>query len=161
MALERFPGDSQGDTVRSGLALDCAIDGEIDEARILLGQFEPNRTSEYYRQLAKLARAIITSVEGAEDAAGMAREALGYAAKYPGDKSLQYRVEKVEQALLLHQPWAKGKVSRLRKQWRLPRPGKSSNTEGSLDGRFRTGITMIAFVVIVNAMRACSESGGP
>lgn len=153
IALERFPGERISNSTRAGLALNCALDGELDEARDLLGQFEPDRTSEYYRQLANLARAIAAAADSRDDeAAEHAREALGYVAKYPADKHLQRFRMRVEKALLSHQPWAKGKISRLRKRWQLPRPG--DNFESGR--RWFNPMAWVGFIVIVQVMRACA-----
>lgn len=151
-AIQRFPGERLANTARAGLALKCAVDGQVDEARGLLGQFEPALTSEYYRELAKLAQAVVAAADGLEEeAAELARGALGYVAKYPGDTGLQRFRKKTEQALLYHQPWAKGKLSRLRKRWRLPTAAKAA----AGDRDWIKPVGWIAFISALHLMRSC------
>lgn len=152
VALERFPGDRHGATLRAGLALLRAIDGRTEEARELLDQFESGLTNNYYNQVARLAGAIVAAADGREsEAIGQAREALGYFAKYPADVAMQRLREQAESALLRHQPWARGKVRRLRKRWELPVPGKNSSGERE----WMQPAAWAAFAIFFVLIRSC------
>ena len=153
VALERFPGDRNGAALRAGLALLRAIDGRTDDARELLGQFESGLTNNYYQQIARLAGAIVAAADGREsEAIGQAREALGFFAKYPADSAMQRLREKAESALLRHQPWAGGKIRRLRKRWDLPVPGKAASGERE----WLQPAGWAAFVIFMMLVRSCS-----
>lgn len=155
VALERFPGDRHGATLRAGLALLRAIEGRTGEARELLDQFESGLTNNYYQQVARLAGAIVAAADGREsEAIGQAREALGFFAKYPADVAMQRLREQAESALLRHQPWARGKIRRLRKRWELPVPGKAASGER----QWSAPALWIALVVIYTAIRACADT---
>jgi tetratricopeptide (TPR) repeat protein len=154
VALERFPGDRNSPALRAGLALLRAIDGRIDDARELLGQFESGLTSGYYQEVARLAGAIVATADGREsEAIEQARNALVFFAKYPGDPAMQRLRTKAESALLRHQPWAAGKIRRLRKRWALPDPGKA----GGGEREWMKPAGWIAFVIIFALLRSCGS----
>ena len=60
--------------------------------------------------------------------------------------------EKAESALLRHQPWAGGKIRRLRKRWDLPVPGKAASGERE----WLQPAGWAAFVIFMMLVRSCS-----
>ena len=154
--LARFPASHNAPALRAGVALGCAVQGDIAGAKVALEQFEPKLTNDYYRHFGELAQAIVATAEGRDDeAAEQARKVLGYFVQYPDDVAMKRLRDKAERALASHQPWTKGKVSKLRKRWGLPVPGKtvlSSNDSSKVPW----GLS-IAIVIVINIlMRGCS-----
>jgi hypothetical protein len=154
--LARFPASHNAPALRAGLALGCAIQGDIARAKEALEQFEPNLTSDYYRQCGVLAEAIVATAEGRdEEAAELARKGLGFFVRYPDDITMKRLRDKAERALASHQPWTKGKVSKLRKRWDLPVPGKTAASNEDTSKVTMAGV--IAIVVLINLLtRGCS-----
>lgn len=154
--LARFPASHNAPALRAGLALACAIQGNIAEVKEALEHFEPNLTNDYYRHCGELAQAIVATAEGRdEEAAELARKGLGFFVQFPDDVAMKRLRDKAERALVSHQPWAKGKVAKLRKRWNLPVPGKTAASNE--DTSKVTMVGVIAFVVLVNLLsRGCS-----
>lgn len=152
--LARFPADHSSAILRSAQSYYLAVEGRIDEAVALLAEFEPGMVSEHYQHIARFADAIVDSAAGRNDqAAQKARPVLAYIARYPADTSLQRRREAGEKALLSHQPWAKGKISRLRKKWTLPKPGKVKHSYE--DNDWLKPVGWIAFVIAMGVVKSC------
>ncbi|MCW1923792.1 tetratricopeptide repeat protein [Luteolibacter arcticus] len=154
--LARFPASHNAPALRAGLALGCALDGRIPEAKEALEQFEPSLTNDYYRHSAQLAEAIVATAEGRDgEAAELARTSLGFFTRYPDDFAMKRLREKGERVLASHQPWTKGKVGKLRKRWNLPVPSKAKASSNENSGL--TWFGGVAVVVLVNFLiRTCS-----
>lgn len=152
--LKRFPGNLLANPLRGAQAFYCAVEGRVEEAKELLAEFEPKLTTEYYQQVARFAEAIVASAESrTEEAKDKARRSLTYIACYPNDKALQRKREKGELALVSHHAWTRGKISRLRKEWALPKPGKASSQDS---GWAKPSVGWIAFVIFVAIIKSCS-----
>jgi tetratricopeptide (TPR) repeat protein len=154
--LARFPASGNASALRAGLALGNAIQGKIPEAKEALEQYEESLVNNYYRHCGGLARAIVATAEGRdEEAAELARKGLALFVQYPDDVAMKRLRDKAERALVSHQPWAKGKVARLRKRWNLPVPGKKEASVGDSSKLLVAGA--IAALVIVNLLtKGCS-----
>ncbi len=152
--LRRFPVDEATPALRASLALQEAVDGEIESARILLEEFETEQASDFYQKYGLLARSVIAAADGDEE---NARTHLGDAASYFSTSTGKGPVNNVEracQAVASHLPWTRGSARRLRRKWNLRAPKRFALTvPEELKNKW-----VLIFVVImaVNLVRGCA-----
>ena len=152
--LKRFPVDEAAPALRASLALQEAVDGEIETARILLEDFETGQASEFYQKYGLLAWSVIAAADGDEE---NARTHLGDAASYFSTSTSKGPIQTVEracQAVASHLPWTRGSVRRLRRKWKLPAPKRFALTfPEELKNKW---VMIFAIILAVNLVRGCA-----
>jgi tetratricopeptide (TPR) repeat protein len=149
--LRRFPDGPNANHLRAGHALHLATAGQHAEAAEALRNFEPDRTTDYYRALANAARAIVAAAEGDEDAAKSAlTKSAGFLCQFTDLGSIR-SLERGTRAVARHLPWTRGKASKLQRRWNIPKPKPRPDF---LSGGIRTS-WWLAIIGIFLILRAC------
>ena len=156
--LRRFPDSRNSPTLRAKQALYLAVKGKTAEADLLLEDFEPQQTSEYYRTFATLAGAVSAAARGEIDAS---REQLVQAIEYLSrfsETSVRRIRDKTEKSVAALVPEMKGSTRRLAECW-YPKH-KTSFLTTRFPGLFEDftvskWAVMILFFLIV---RACTKA---
>ena len=158
-ALRRFPDSRTGSAFRGPLAFLEAVDGDIDAARELLRDFEPDTIADYYANYGRCAEAMVAAADGDEALAkSKLHQALGYfsGVDQASPKALAAEATKAVAARI---PSARGSVRRLRRQWELPALGRATRKlfwEKDVN-LGRSWIFVLVFVV-VRLLHGCDGS---
>jgi cellulose synthase operon protein C len=155
-ALRRFSNSSSGPSIRASLAFHKAEENDIEGARSLLGQFEKNLTTEYYRSYAQLAEAVIQAADGNEDEAEkQLREAANFFFR-SAEKASPRIIRRGYRAVARQLPWTRGKSAKLVRRWGLQEPPAFPWLHG--DFRSSPKILLWLVLVIVIVARSCNEN---
>jgi hypothetical protein len=150
--LRRFPDGPNANHLRAGHALHLATAGQHADAAEALRNFEPDRTTDYYRALANAARAIVAAAEGNEEAAKSAlTKAAGFLCQFTDLGSIR-SLERSTRAVASHLPWTRGKAAKLQRGWKLPKP---KPRPGFLSRDIKVSWWWVAIVLFLFS-RACS-----
>lgn len=158
-ALRRFPDSRTGSAFRGPLAFQKAVDGDIDGARELLRDFEPDTIADYYANYGRCAEAMVAAADGDEALAKRKlHRALGYfsGVDQAGPKAIAIEATK---AVAERIPSARGSVRRLRRQWELPALGRVTRKPfWEKDVTLGRSWIFVLVIVVVKLLHGCDGS---
>jgi hypothetical protein len=145
--LRRFPDGPNANQLRAGYALYLTTQGNHEEARELLRNFEPGMSTDYYRSMAATARAILAAADGNENEARTAlTESAAFFSRHSDLGSYRILNRGIEGVAKLL-PWTRGSSSRLRKKWMFAKPAPRSDV--------RKTVVIMLVVTAYLLLRAC------
>jgi tetratricopeptide (TPR) repeat protein len=155
-ALRRFPATNSASAFRGALAFQEAVDGNIESARELLNEFEPELTADYYLHYAELAKAVVAAADGDEALAEKElRAGSNYFAQFAKGSSV-YLLRHAVQAVAAQIPWARKSPRKLRRAWKLTTAAKPGLLQNPLPPNQAWPIGIVV-MILISLCRACSE----